>query len=59
MGARRGCSADELFAIVADVKGNPLFVPWCSVRIHRADDLAIIADLVIGSASSRIASRMG
>jgi ribosome-associated toxin RatA of RatAB toxin-antitoxin module len=28
--------ADELFAVVADVKDYPLFVPWCSgARIHR------------------------
>ena len=41
--------ADELFAVVADVKDYPLFVPWCSgARIHREDQSAIIADLVIG-----------
>jgi coenzyme Q-binding protein COQ10 len=44
-----GYSADELFAVVADVKDYPLFVPWCSgARIHRADEHTIIADLVIG-----------
>ena len=42
-------SADELFAVVADVKDYPSFVPWCSgARIHRADEHTIIADLVIG-----------
>ncbi len=42
-------SADELFAVVADVKDYPQFVPWCSgVRIHRADEREILADLVIG-----------
>jgi len=42
-------SADELFAVVADVKDYPLFVPWCSgARIHREDQREIIADLVIG-----------
>ena len=41
--------ADELFAVVADVKDYPLFVPWCSgARIHREDQQEIIADLVIG-----------
>ena len=36
--------ADELFAVVADVKDYPLFVPWCSgARIHR-EEHEIIAD---------------
>jgi coenzyme Q-binding protein COQ10 len=40
---------DELFAVVADVKDYPSFVPWCSgARIHREDQREIIADLVIG-----------
>ena len=42
-------SADELFAVVADVKDYPAFVPWCSgARLHREDDREIIAELVIG-----------
>ena len=42
-------SADELFAVVADVKDYPLFVPWCSgARILHEDQREIIADLVIG-----------
>jgi coenzyme Q-binding protein COQ10 len=42
-------SAYELFAVVADVKDYPLFVPWCSgARIHNADEREILADLVIG-----------
>jgi coenzyme Q-binding protein COQ10 len=42
-------SAEELFAVVADIKDYPSFVPWCSgARILRADQQAIIADLVIG-----------
>lgn len=42
-------AADELFAVVADVKDYPSFVPWCSAaRIHREDQREIIADLVIG-----------
>jgi coenzyme Q-binding protein COQ10 len=41
--------ADELFAVVADVKDYPRFVPWCSgARIHREDQREILADLVIG-----------
>ena len=42
-------SADELFAVVADVKDYPAFIPWCGgARIHRADEREIVADLVIG-----------
>lgn len=42
-------SAEELFAVVADVKDYPLFVPWCSgARIHREEQREIIAELVIG-----------
>lgn len=42
-------SADELFAVVADVKDYPAFVPWCSgARLHREDEREIIAELVIG-----------
>ena len=41
--------ADELFAVVADVKDYPLFVPWCGgARIQREDEREIIAELVIG-----------
>ena len=40
---------DELFAVVADVKDYPLFVPWCSgAHIQRESDQEIIADLTIG-----------
>ena len=42
-------SAEELFAVVADVKDYPSFVPWCSgARILREDEQGMIADLVIG-----------
>jgi coenzyme Q-binding protein COQ10 len=42
-------SADELFAVVADVKDYPAFVPWCSgARILREDQQGMIADLEIG-----------
>jgi len=41
--------ADELFAVVADVKQYPSFVPWCSgARVRREDPREIIADLDIG-----------
>ncbi len=42
-------NADELFAIVADVKDYPSFVPWCSgAHIRHASQREMIADLVIG-----------
>ena len=42
-------SAEELFAVVADVKDYPAFVPWCSgARLQREDQREIIAELVIG-----------
>jgi coenzyme Q-binding protein COQ10 len=42
-------SSDELFAVVADVKDYPAFVPWCSgARLLREDEREIIAELVIG-----------
>jgi coenzyme Q-binding protein COQ10 len=41
--------ADELFAVVADVKDYPAFVPWCGgARVHHEDEREIIAELVIG-----------
>jgi coenzyme Q-binding protein COQ10 len=41
--------AEELFAVVADVKDYPSFVPWCSgASILREDEQGMIADLVIG-----------
>jgi coenzyme Q-binding protein COQ10 len=47
--AKLAYGADELFAVVADVKDYPLFVPWCSgARILQEDQRQIIADLVIG-----------
>jgi coenzyme Q-binding protein COQ10 len=42
-------SADELFAVVADIRSYPQFVPWCSnVRIQREGQREIVADLEIG-----------
>ena len=47
--ATLGYGAEELFAVVADIKDYPSFVPWCSgARILREDQQEIIADLVIG-----------
>ena len=43
-----GYTADELFAIVADVKDYPSFVPWCSGAQSTARTSGIIADLDIG-----------
>jgi len=40
---------EELFAVVADIKDYPSFVPWCSgARVRHEDPQEIIADLVIG-----------
>ena len=42
-------SADELFAVVANIRDYPSFVPWCSgARILREDQRDVVADLVIG-----------
>src|SRR5258708_34648881 len=42
-------SADELFAVVADVKDYPAFVPWGGgAHLRREDEREIIAELVNG-----------
>jgi len=42
-------SADELFAVVANIRDYPSFVPWCSgARIRSEDQREVVADLVIG-----------
>jgi len=42
-------TADELFSVVADVKGYPSFVPWCAgACIHHEDPQEIVAELEIG-----------
>ena len=42
-------SVDELFAVVADVRDYPSFVPWCNgVRILHENEREIVADLSIG-----------
>ena len=40
---------EHLYALVADVKSYPEFLPWClASRIREADDKEMIADLMIG-----------
>ena len=40
---------EDLYALVADVKSYPEFLPWCmAARIRQADDQKMIADLMIG-----------
>lgn len=40
---------EHLYALVADVKSYPEFLPWCmAARIRQADDQKMIADLMIG-----------
>jgi coenzyme Q-binding protein COQ10 len=42
-------SAEQLFALVADVEKYPEFLPWCiSSRIKKRDGDVFYADLVIG-----------
>jgi coenzyme Q-binding protein COQ10 len=41
--------AEEVFAVVADVRDYPAFIPWCSgAHIRHETARQIIADLVIG-----------
>lgn len=40
---------EELYALVADVKRYPEFLPWCmAARIRKQDEKALTADLIIG-----------
>ena len=40
---------EELYALVADVKRYPEFLPWCmAARIREQDERALKADLIIG-----------
>ena len=40
---------EHLYALVADVKSYPEFLPWClASRIKKADDEKMVADLMIG-----------
>ena len=40
---------EELYALVADVRRYPEFLPWCmAARIREESDAALTADLIIG-----------
>ena len=40
---------EDLFALVADVKSYPEFLPWClGARVREQSDEKMIADLIIG-----------
>ena len=40
---------EELYALVADVRRYPEFLPWCmAARIREENDAALTADLIIG-----------
>lgn len=42
-------TAEQLFALVADVASYPEFLPWCvGARVHRATPDQVLADLWIG-----------
>lgn len=42
-------SAEQLFALVADVERYPEFLPWCvGARIRERSEKVIVADLLIG-----------
>ena len=40
---------EELYALVADVRRYPEFLPWCmAARIREESDVTLTADLIIG-----------
>jgi coenzyme Q-binding protein COQ10 len=40
---------EQLYALVADVRSYPQFLPWClAARIRHQDEISLAADLVIG-----------
>ena len=40
---------EQMFALVADVKRYPEFLPWCTAcRVINADDAKLVADMTIG-----------
>ena len=42
-------SPEQLYALVADVRSYPQFLPWClAARIRHQDEISLAADLVIG-----------
>lgn len=47
-------SAEQLFALVADVEKYPEFLPWClASRITKREDDVFYADLIIGYKMAR------
>ena len=42
-------SPEQLYALVADVRSYPQFLPWClAARIRHQDEISLSADLIIG-----------
>ena len=42
-------SPEQLYALVADVRSYPQFLPWClAARIRHQDEVSLAADLIIG-----------
>ena len=42
-------TADEMFALIADVGRYPEFLPWCvGARVRSRSDTELVADLTIG-----------
>ena len=42
-------SPEQLYALVADVRSYPQFLPWClAARIRHQDEISLGADLIIG-----------
>ena len=42
-------SPEQLYALVADVRTYPQFLPWClAARVRHQDDVSLAADLIIG-----------
>jgi coenzyme Q-binding protein COQ10 len=42
-------TAQQLYALVADVEKYPEFIPWCvATRIRERDEKSILADMVVG-----------
>ncbi len=42
-------SPEQLYALVADVRSYPQFLPWClAARIRHQNEISLAADLIIG-----------
>ena len=42
-------SPEQLYALVADVRSYPQFLPWClAARVRHRDKVSLAADLIIG-----------